>query len=554
MDAVSTQGSDSHRMRGGQNNLLVTRSNSYRRPINSSISDNQSIASIDSSIDSLSSVLTEDCDISFESNLSVESLSSDQQSDSDQMREVLRRPSRIEAIAPRIANALGRYAESESSDESRYIEGDSDVNSANAEYALLPSSAFSPSALARGFGIDNKTFFQFLHGNIVLDSTDPQWSRLYEYFRTELEEIMSIDRVAISDEVSQILSNPTIQKSLKLSLMEVAEQYKALLTAVRARIDERGLDNETDQIEQRNLPIDPDCLKIYYFLKQHYQETRNEAISSASHYSIGASGAMRINPAHDALKFKDVAGAKEAKSELSNIIHFLKNPENFHKVGAKMPKGFLLEGPPGNGKTLLAKAVAGESNVPFLQISGSGFDEIYVGTGAKRARALFQEARALGRAIIFIDEIDAIGRKRSGSDEDNHAQTLNQILIEMDGFNFNENIFVLAATNRCDVLDEALIRPGRFDRIITVPKPTAEERLAILTLYLNKISHDLVPANIEKLSTMTINYSGAELAGLVNHAALIAAVAHKDKATMADFEKALDKIKKNDGAPNMMYL
>ncbi len=242
--------------------------------------------------------------------------------------------------------------------------------------------------------------------------------------------------------------------------------------------------------------------------------------------------------------FNDVAGCDEAKEELKEVIEFLKNPQKFQKLGAKIPKGVLLVGPPGTGKTLLAKAVAGEAGVPFLSISGSDFVELFVGVGAARVRDLFEQARKNAPCIIFIDEIDAVGRLRGaglGGGHDEREQTLNQILVEMDGFDTREGIIVMAATNRPDILDPALLRPGRFDRRIVIPIPDVKGREEIIKIHARgkPLAEDVVLSVIAK---GTPGFSGADLANLVNEAALLAARKGKERITMEDFEEAKDKI------------
>ena len=242
--------------------------------------------------------------------------------------------------------------------------------------------------------------------------------------------------------------------------------------------------------------------------------------------------------------FKDVAGVEEAKIELSEIVEFLKEPGKFRKLGAKVPKGVLLVGPPGTGKTLLAKAVAGEANVPFFSISGSEFVEMFVGVGASRVRDLFGQAKINAPCIIFIDEIDAVGRHRGaglGGGNDEREQTLNQLLVEMDGFDTNEGVIIIAATNRPDVLDPALLRPGRFDRQVVVSNPDIIGREKILKVHVKKIKMG-PDVNLRQIARGTINFSGADLANLVNEAALLAARNNKKIVTSNEFEEAKDKV------------
>ena len=244
------------------------------------------------------------------------------------------------------------------------------------------------------------------------------------------------------------------------------------------------------------------------------------------------------------VRFTDVAGLKEEKEEVKELIDFLKNPKKFQKLGARIPKGVLLVGPPGTGKTLLAKAVAGEANVPFYYISGSDFVELFVGVGASRVRDMFKQAKQSAPCLIFIDEIDAVGRQRGtglGGGHDEREQTLNQLLTEMDGFGANEGIIIIAATNRPDVLDPALLRPGRFDRQVTVSLPDAKEREEILEVHAkNKVFADEV--NLSNVSQRTPGFSGADLENLLNEAALLAVRREKDKITMDEIDEATDRV------------
>jgi len=257
-------------------------------------------------------------------------------------------------------------------------------------------------------------------------------------------------------------------------------------------------------------------------------------------------GKSRARLSNDTNKvtFKDVAGLKEEKEEVSELIDFLKNPKKFTKLGARIPKGVLLVGPPGTGKTLLAKAVAGEANVPFYFISGSDFVELFVGVGASRVRDMFKQAKHNAPCLIFIDEIDAVGRQRGtglGGGHDEREQTLNQLLTEMDGFGVNEGIIIMAATNRADVLDPALLRPGRFDRQVTVDLPDVREREEILKVHArNKVLADSV--KLEFLAKRTPGFSGAALENLLNEAALLAVRRDKESITMSEIDEATDRV------------
>lgn len=260
--------------------------------------------------------------------------------------------------------------------------------------------------------------------------------------------------------------------------------------------------------------------------------------------SFGRSNARRYGEGEVKIRFKDVAGQVEAKSDLSEVVDFLKNKQKFIKLGAKIPKGILLVGPPGTGKTLLAKAVAGEAKVPFFSMSGSDFVEMFVGVGASRVRDLFEQGRKNAPCIIFIDELDAVGRKRGagyGGGHDEREQTLNQMLVEMDGFGTQEGIIILAATNRPDVLDPALLRPGRFDRQVVVGLPDVAEREAILNIHTKTIplGNDV---SLDVIAKATPGFSGADLENLCNEAALLTARANKNTVTMKFFEEARDKV------------
>ena len=260
--------------------------------------------------------------------------------------------------------------------------------------------------------------------------------------------------------------------------------------------------------------------------------------------SVGKSKAKMLTPDQVKTKFTDVAGSEEAKQEVTEVVDFLRDPGKYQKLGGRIPKGILMVGPPGTGKTLLARAIAGEANVPFFSISGSDFVEMFVGVGASRVRDLFEQARKHSPCIIFIDEIDAVGRKRGAGSmggHDEREQTLNQMLVEMDGFEANSGIIIIAATNRADILDPALLRPGRFDRQVQIDLPDLKSREQILAVHVRKVPLGS-DVNLAVLARGTPNYSGAQLANLVNEAALFAARRNKRLVTMDEFEEAKDKI------------
>lgn len=263
-------------------------------------------------------------------------------------------------------------------------------------------------------------------------------------------------------------------------------------------------------------------------------------------FGIGESTAKLINPADIGVKFRDVAGCEEAKLEIMEFVNFLKNPQQYIDLGAKIPKGAMLTGPPGTGKTLLAKATAGEANVPFLSVSGSEFLEMFVGVGPSRVRDMFAMARKNAPCILFIDEIDAVGRKRSGRNFGGHAEqenTLNQLLVEMDGFNTTTNVVVLAATNRMDILDKALLRPGRFDRQIFVSAPDIKGRASIFKVHLQKLKTNLDKNDLSrKMAALTPGFTGADIANVCNEAALIAARDLSESIEMKHFEQAIERV------------
>lgn len=277
---------------------------------------------------------------------------------------------------------------------------------------------------------------------------------------------------------------------------------------------------------------------IWIFFMRQMQTGGNKALS------FGKARAKMVSEKTVKVTFADVAGIEEAKGEVQEIIDFLKDPQKFQKLGGKIPKGVLLVGAPGTGKTLLARAIAGEAGVPFFSISGSDFVEMFVGVGASRVRDLFDQAKKNAPCIIFIDEIDAVGRHRGaglGGGHDEREQTLNQLLVEMDGFEANQGVIIIAATNRPDVLDPALLRPGRFDRQVVVPQPDVKGRHEILKVHTRNIPLDS-SVNLEEIARGTPGFSGADLENLVNEAALLAARKAKTKVEKSDFEAAKDKV------------
>jgi len=277
---------------------------------------------------------------------------------------------------------------------------------------------------------------------------------------------------------------------------------------------------------------------VWIFLSRQMQGGAGKAMG------FGKSRAKMLTEAHGRVTFEDVAGVDEAKQDLQEIVEFLRDPGKFQRLGGRSPRGVLLVGPPGTGKTLIARAVAGEANVPFFTISGSDFVEMFVGVGASRVRDMFEQAKKNAPCIIFIDEIDAVGRHRGaglGGGNDEREQTLNQLLVEMDGFEANEGVILIAATNRPDVLDPALLRPGRFDRQVVVPNPDVVGREQILKVHVRKVP--LAPdINLKTIARGTPGFSGADLMNLVNEAALTAARRNKRMVTQAEFEEAKDKV------------
>jgi cell division protease FtsH len=282
---------------------------------------------------------------------------------------------------------------------------------------------------------------------------------------------------------------------------------------------------------------------IWFFI---FRQLRNAGGAGGMLGNFGRSKHKITSKEHTNITFEDVAGVEEAKEEVMEIVEFLKNPKKFQRLGGRIPRGVLLVGEPGTGKTLLAKAIAGEADVPFFSISGSDFVEMFVGVGASRVRDLFKQAKDNSPCIIFLDEIDAVGRRRgsgfSTGGHDEREQTLNAILVEMDGFETNDQVIVVASTNRVDVLDPALTRPGRFDRQVYVPLPDVKGRLEILKVHSRKVK--LGPnVDLQRLARATPGFSGADLAAIINESALHATMANKDFIEMDDLEESRDKVR-----------
>jgi len=330
------------------------------------------------------------------------------------------------------------------------------------------------------------------------------------------------------------------QRAVEFEVPQFRDEWEAKLRAQDIRVN---YGHESRLVTGMLLNILPLLLIIgvfWFFMFRQMQGGSNKAMS------FGKSRARMVNQSDKTVTFNDVAGVDEAKEELQEIVEFLKDPKKFTRLGGKIPKGVLMVGSPGSGKTLLARAVAGEANVPFFSISGSDFVEMFVGVGASRVRDLFQQGHKHAPCIIFIDEIDAVGRQRGaglGGGHDEREQTLNQLLVEMDGFNTNDGVILMAATNRPDVLDRALLRPGRFDRQVVVTNPDISGRKQILDIH---IRNQKVPID-PKVDTMVLargtpGFSGADLANMVNEAALLAARRGQEKVAMIDFEDAKDRV------------
>jgi cell division protease FtsH len=394
--------------------------------------------------------------------------------------------------------------------------------------------------------VNSRYFRNFIVWALILAVAFPLALQLWR--RTPREEIpynVFIEQVQ-SGQVSKVeISDGTVTGRLKSGQQFTAyvpegdTAYIEMLRArgVEIRVEPRSRSALWPSLLSTMLPILL-LVGLWMLMLRQAQSGGNQAMA------FGKSRARLHTENKPKVTFEDVAGVEEAKEELQEVIEFLKYPKKFQALGAKIPRGVLLVGPPGAGKTLLAKAVAGEAGVPFFSISGSEFVEMFVGVGASRVRDLFDQAKKSAPCLVFIDEIDAVGRQRGaglGGGHDEREQTLNQLLVEMDGFDPNSGIIVIAATNRPDILDPALLRPGRFDRRIVVDNPDTKGRLAILQVHVRgkPIAEDV---NLEALAKRTPGFSGADLANMVNEAALLAARRNKRKITAAEMDEAIDRV------------
>ena len=383
-----------------------------------------------------------------------------------------------------------------------------------------------------------------------LSSNDEQGEQIsYSQYITWLEEgiVRSVDRNSVNGDISFTLAEDPPQL---YQTTGPTTSYEAELDLLKTNVPSPAA-GETDLGVNFTTPQDSVLLNLLFFMLPFlliigffYYIQRRAQGQMGGIMSVGRSKAKTYTTERPGTTFDDVAGYAGVKQEIKEVVDFLRTPDEFAAIGARTPKGILLVGPPGTGKTLIARAVAGEAGVPFMSVTGSDFMEMFVGVGASRVRDLFESARKMGRAIIFVDEIDSIGRKRGsgmGGGHDEREQTLNQMLAEMDGFEATEGIIMMAATNRPDILDPALLRPGRFDRQVVVPLPELDDRMRILGVHLKgkKTSEDL---DTNVIARGTPGMSGADLANLVNEAALFAVRNGDDKVAMRHFESARDRV------------
>ena len=380
--------------------------------------------------------------------------------------------------------------------------------------------------------------YRFFVGAPGRDAQDLPYNELVEMVQAGRIEKLTIgsDEVIATDVQNKTYRTPLANETVQAKLVEISTQKEG--DKPKAKVEFKPAGN--NMLWGLLLSWAPllFIFGIWIFMLRQMQSGGNKALS------FGKSRAKLLNNQQKRVTFKDVAGVEEAKEELQEIIEFLKEPQKFQKLGGRIPKGVLMMGPPGTGKTLLARAVAGEANVPFFSISGSDFVEMFVGVGASRVRDLFEQGKKNAPCIIFIDEIDAVGRHRGaglGGGHDEREQTLNQLLVEMDGFESNDGVILMASTNRPDVLDPALLRPGRFDRRVVVSRPDVRGREGILKVHTRKIplGEDV---DISVIARGTPGFTGADLANLVNEAALNAARYNKKIVSMGDFELAKDKV------------
>ena len=373
------------------------------------------------------------------------------------------------------------------------------------------------------------------------DTAYVNYSTVCEQFRSENVRSFEYDNGVLTLELRKPYQNETYSVSHKLA--DLGLFYEDLGTLI-AEQQESGVLQSYNYVPMRQTPwyvrMLPEMLLSVIMIALVYMVLMR---NSGGMMKFGHANA-RVGSGRDKVMFSDVAGADEEKAELQEIVDFLRDPAKYRRIGARIPKGVLLVGPPGTGKTLLARAVAGEANVQFLSISGSDFVELYVGIGASRVRDLFEQAKRSAPAIIFIDEIDAVGRRRGagmGGGHDEREQTLNQLLVEMDGFGSNDGVIVMAATNRRDILDPALLRPGRFDRQIYVNVPDVGGREAILRVHARdkQLSDDV---DLRTVARATAGFTGADLENIMNEAAILTARAHKDKIEMATIEEAISRV------------